>query len=155
MWGEILSGMEFHVGVEFQSGWNFIWGGILCGVEFYSKWGGMSKIVILYEFFQFSERLASKRTEPLNSSIEDGSESLNMLGYFSTKPWSCIKSRNLAGDGRTLKINTASNNNRDVPECVNTRKTRELRLYATRENFQFQTRQKSGVILLACFQMFQ
>ena len=93
MWGGVLCG------------WNFIWDGILCGTEFYSKWGGMSKIVILYEFFQFSERLASKRTEPLNSSIEDGSESLNIVGYFSTKPWSCMKSRNLAGDERILKYN--------------------------------------------------
>ena len=57
MWGGVLSG------------WNFIWGGILCGVEFYSKWGGMSKIVILYEFFQFSEMAAKKRIAPLNSSI--------------------------------------------------------------------------------------
>ena len=105
---EILCGVKFYLGWNSMwggvlCGWNFIWGGILCGVEFYSKWGGMSKIVILYEFFQFSERLASKRTEPLNSSIEDGSESLNMLGYFSTKPWSCMKSRNLAGDERILK----------------------------------------------------
>ena len=45
-----------------------MWGGILCGVEFHSKWGGMSKIVILYEFFQFSEMLAEKRIAPLNSS---------------------------------------------------------------------------------------
>ena len=66
--------------------------------------GGMSKIVILYEFFQFSEMLAEKRMAPLNSSIPDGSESLTMLGSFSALPWSCIKSRNSAGDGRTLKI---------------------------------------------------
>ena len=83
--------------------WNFIWGGILCGVEFHSKWGEMSKIVILYEFFQSSEMLAEKRIAPLNSFIPDGSESLTMLGPFSALPCSCIKSRNSAGDGRTLK----------------------------------------------------
>ena len=43
MWGGVLCG------------WNFMWGGILCGVEFDSKWGGMSKIVILYDFFNFQK----------------------------------------------------------------------------------------------------
>ena len=86
--------MEFYVG------------GILCGVEFDSKWGGMSKIVILYDFFQFSEVLAGKRIEPLNSSMDDGCETLTMLGYFPALPWSCIKSRNLAGDTWTLNSNT-------------------------------------------------
>ena len=119
MWGGILSGVEFHVGWRFyvgwnsmwggvQYGWNFMWGGILCGVEFHSKWGGMSKIVILYEFFQFSEVLAEKRIPPLNSSIEDGSRSLTMLGSFSALPWSCIKSRNTAGEART----------HNAPECL-------------------------------------
>ena len=111
MWGGILvgwnsCGVEFHVGwstmwVKFYVGWKFH-RGILCGVEFHSKWGGMSKIVILYDFFQFSEILAEKRIAPLNSSIPDGSESLTMLGSFSALPWSCIKSRNLAGDTWTL-----------------------------------------------------
>ena len=96
IWGEILSGVKFHVGwssmwVEFYMGWN-------------SMWGGMSKILILYEFFQFSEMAAKKRIAPLNSSIPDGSESLTMLGSFSAPPWSCIKSRNSAGDGRTLNV---------------------------------------------------
>ena len=105
---EILCGVEYYVGWNSMwggvlCGWNFMWGGILCGVEFHSKWGGMSKIVILYDFFQFSEMLAEKRIAPLNSSIPDGSESLNVLGSFSTKPWSCIKSRNTAGEARTLK----------------------------------------------------
>ena len=70
MWGGILCGVEFHVG------WSSMW------VEFHSKWDGMSKILILYEFFQFSEMLAEKRIAPLNSSIPDGSESLTMLGVF-------------------------------------------------------------------------
>ena len=109
MWVEILCGSEFYLGWNSMwggvlFGWNFMWGGILCGVEFHSKWGGMSKIVILYDFFQFSEMLAEKRIAPLNSSIEDGSESLTMLGSFSALPWSCIKSRNLAGDARTLNF---------------------------------------------------
>ena len=52
---------------------------------------------------QFSEMLAEKRIAPINSSIPDVSESLTMLGSFSAPPWSCIKSRNPAGDARTLK----------------------------------------------------
>ena len=91
-----------HRGV--LSGWNFMWDGILCGVEFHSKWGGMSKIVILYEFFPFSEVLAGKRIAPLKSSMDDGYETLTMLGYFPALTWSCIKSRNLAGDTWTLNV---------------------------------------------------
>ena len=48
--------------------------------------------------------LAEKRIAPLNSSRADGSESLTMLGSFPALPWSCIKSRNLAGDARTLNL---------------------------------------------------
>ena len=107
MWVEILCGSEFYLGWNSMwggvlFGWNFMWGGILCGVQFHSKWGGMSKIVTLYEFSQFSEVLAEKRITPLNSSIEDGCKTLTMSGYFSALPWSCMKSRNLAGEDWTL-----------------------------------------------------
>ena len=103
MWGGILCGWNYMWG-GVLCGWNFMWGGILCGVEFHSKWGGMSKIVILYEFFPFSEVLAGKRIAPLKSSMDDGYETLTMLGYFPALTWSCIKSRNLAGDTWTLNV---------------------------------------------------
>ena len=69
----------------------------------FHRWGGFHHLATFCQFLPILEILVVKRIAPLNSSIEDGSKSLNMLGSIRALPWSCKKSGNSAWSARTLK----------------------------------------------------
>ena len=74
-WGRDFTDREIFTVLEI-----FTDGGI------FHRWGGFHHLATFCQFLPILEILVVKRIAPLNSSIEDGSKSLNMLGSIRALP---------------------------------------------------------------------
>ena len=91
-----------HEQVFSTSGGSFYhWGTFYQWVTFH-LWGTFHHLGTFLQFLSISEMLAEKRIAPLNSSIEDGSKSLTMLGSILAIPWSCKNNSNNGGADWTI-----------------------------------------------------
>ena len=96
--GEVLTVWDSLPVMNFTIWSHFTSGGI------FHLWGTFHYLGAFFQVLSISEMLAEKRTAPLNSSIEDGSKSLTMLGSILAIPWSCKNNSNNGGADWTFKV---------------------------------------------------